>query len=95
MRPGRRSAWAVALAALLLASLGMAAPAAASGPHVKVIASGLDNPRGLTIDRHGRVLVALAGQGGAGRIRHQRQDHPHLEGRRSRLPRRPAVGHLA
>ena len=66
MRPGRRSAWAVALATLLLASLGMAAPAAGSGPHVKVIASGLDNPRGLTIDRHGRVLVALAGQGGPG-----------------------------
>ena len=65
---GRRTAWAVALVALLLASLGMAAPAAASGPHdkVKVIASGLDNPRGLTVDRHGRVLVALAGQGGPG-----------------------------
>ncbi|MDP9481642.1 MAG: ScyD/ScyE family protein, partial [Chloroflexota bacterium] len=68
MRPGRRTAWAVALVALLIASLGMAAPAAASGPHVKVkvIASGLDNPRGLTVDSHGRVLVALAGQGGPG-----------------------------
>ncbi len=68
MRPGRRSAWTVALIGLLLASLGMAAPAAASGPHVKVIASGLDNPRGLTVDSHGRVLVALAGQGGPGGI---------------------------
>lgn len=68
MRPRRLSAWAVALAALLLASLAMAAPAAASGPHVKikVVASGLDNPRGLTVDSHGRVLVALAGQGGPG-----------------------------
>jgi hypothetical protein len=66
MRPGRRTTWAVALAALLLASLAMAAPAAASGPHVKVVASGLDNPRGLTVDSHGRVLVALAGQGGPG-----------------------------
>jgi hypothetical protein len=68
MRPGRRSAWIAALMALLLASLAMAAPAAASGPHVKVIASGLDNPRGLTVDSHGRVLVALAGRGGPGGI---------------------------
>jgi hypothetical protein len=56
----------VALVGLLLASLGMAAPAAASGPRVKVIASGLDNPRGVVLDRQGRVLVALAGRGGPG-----------------------------
>jgi hypothetical protein len=66
MRQARRSAWVVALAALLLASLGMASPAAASGPRIKVIASGLDNPRGIAVDSHGRVLVAVAGQGGAG-----------------------------
>lgn len=64
MKHARRSAWAVALAAILLASIGMASPAAASGPRVKVIASGLDNPRGITVDRHGRVLVAAAGHGG-------------------------------
>ena len=66
MKQARRSAWAVALAALLVASLGMLSPVAASGPHVKVIASGLDNPRGLAVDSHGRVLVALAGKGGPG-----------------------------
>lgn len=66
MKQARRSAWVAALAAMLLASLVMASPAAASGPHVKVIASGLDNPRGLAVDSHGRVLVALAGQGGPG-----------------------------
>jgi hypothetical protein len=68
MKQTRFSAWAAALVALLLASLGMAGPVAASGPHVKVIASGLDNPRGLAVDSHGRVLVALAGQGGPGGI---------------------------
>ncbi len=66
MKQTRRSAWVAAIAAMLLATLGMASPAAASGPDVKVIASGLDNPRGLAVDRHGRVLVALAGQGGPG-----------------------------
>ncbi len=64
MHLARRSAWAAVLVGLLIATLAMAAPVAASGPHVKVIASGLDNPRGLAIDRHGRVLVALAGHGG-------------------------------
>lgn len=63
---------AIAAAAVVLATAGLAAPAAAhgpSGPHgpsVRVVARGLDNPRGIAIGRDGRILVALAGRGGSG-----------------------------
>jgi hypothetical protein len=36
------------------------------GPKVTVIASGLDNPRGLAFDRYGSLYVAEAGTGGSG-----------------------------
>jgi hypothetical protein len=56
------------LAALLsLAALLPAAPAAAHrDKSPKVVASGLDNPRGLAVDHHGTVYVTEAGRGGPG-----------------------------
>ncbi|MDQ6683257.1 MAG: ScyD/ScyE family protein [Chloroflexota bacterium] len=54
----------------LLASLVLVAPAAAAAPaaratwRVSVLASGLDNPRGIAVDENGRVFVAAAGRGG-------------------------------
>jgi hypothetical protein len=62
----RARRWALAMAALMVLSVAFAAPAAAHGskPHVKVLASGLDNPRGISVDGKGRVLVAIAGRGG-------------------------------
>ena len=64
----RARRWALAMAALMILSVAFAAPAAAHGskPHVKVLASGLDNPRGISVDGKGRVLVAVAGKGGTG-----------------------------
>jgi len=62
----------VPLAVLGAATLvaGAASPAAgagtASSPRIEVIATGLDNPRGLTLDGNGAVLVTEAGRGGAG-----------------------------
>ncbi len=59
----------IAGAAVILASASLVAPAAAhspSGLHVRVVARGLDNPRGITVGRDGRVLVAVAGKGGSG-----------------------------
>ena len=41
-------------------------PAGGHGPKVTVIASGLDNPRGLAFARDGSLYVAEAGAGGAG-----------------------------
>jgi len=62
----RARRWALAAAALVVLSAATVAPAAAHGnkPHIKVLASGLDNPRGISVDGKGRVLVALAGRGG-------------------------------
>jgi hypothetical protein len=53
---------------LLLGLIGLIvlAPAAAADSGPKVVASGLDNPRGIDVDRHGFVYVAEAGRGGAG-----------------------------
>ncbi len=64
----RRNVLAVLIAcAALLAS---AVPAVASGPpELKVVAEGLDNPRGLDIGRHGAVYVTEAGRGGTGPCR--------------------------
>ena len=59
----------IAGAAVILASASIVAPVSAhapSGPHVRVVAHGLDNPRGITVGRDGRVLVAVAGKGGSG-----------------------------
>jgi len=51
---------------LSLISIIVLAPAAAADSGPKVVASGLDNPRGIDVDRHGFVYVAEAGRGGAG-----------------------------
>jgi hypothetical protein len=59
----------IAAAAVILATAGMAGPATAHGPsglHVRVVARGLDNPRGIAVGKDGRVYVALAGKGGTG-----------------------------
>jgi hypothetical protein len=42
------------------------APAAAAYGGVGVVAGGLDNPRGIDVDRYGFVYVAEAGRGGSG-----------------------------
>jgi hypothetical protein len=41
-------------------------PAAVAHAGTTVVASGLDNPRGIAVDRHGFVYVAEAGRGGSG-----------------------------
>jgi hypothetical protein len=41
-------------------------PAAVAHAGTTVVASGLDNPRGIDVDRHGFVYVAEAGRGGSG-----------------------------
>ncbi len=62
----RARRWALAAAALLVLSVAFAAPAAAHGSRIKTLASGLDNPRGISVDGQGRVFVAVAGRGGEG-----------------------------
>lgn len=64
-RGPRRSLLAASVTSLILL-VALAAPAAASGPRVSVIAHGLDNPRGLAVTWDGRIFVAAAGRGGAG-----------------------------
>jgi hypothetical protein len=55
------------LGALTLAALLPAAPAAAHrDKSPRVVASGLDNPRGLAVDHRGTVYVTEAGTGGSG-----------------------------
>jgi hypothetical protein len=56
---------------LLLASAGLSATATAQTPSpasdstgIRVVGSGLTNPRGLTVTPDGRILVALGGTGG-------------------------------
>lgn len=69
---GRLERWrrpvAVAGAVAAVAAGAVAAPVSASsgGPDVEVIASGLDNPRGLTVLHDDTVLVTEAGRGGDG-----------------------------
>jgi hypothetical protein len=53
---------AIVLGAAALA-LSIAPSAAATGPTVAVLASGLNNPRGITVSSSGRVLVAETGSG--------------------------------
>ena len=43
-----------------------AAPAQATGPDLRTVARGLDNPRGLTFGAHGELFVAESGRGGGG-----------------------------
>ncbi len=57
------------VSALLSAATALAlagAPVAAATPSVSVVASGLDNPRGIAIGDEGRIFVAQAGRGGPG-----------------------------
>jgi hypothetical protein len=58
----RRRRAAVIVTALLAAAI--AAPAASAAPSVTVIATGLDNPRGITLSPTGSIYVAEAGRGG-------------------------------
>ena len=62
MGPVVRLARAAAVASV--AALALAAPAAANDTGVEVVASGLDNPRGLDI-ADGTRWVTEAGRGGA------------------------------
>jgi len=66
MKAFHRCRWSAAtifLAALAVTAVATAAPAARLGT-VTVVASGLDNPRGLTFLSDGSLLVAEAGHGG-------------------------------
>lgn len=69
MRLSRVLSAGVVSAALVLAGApaASAAPAASTAESkVTVIASGLDNPRGITVGNHGWLYVAEAGRGGDG-----------------------------
>ena len=66
MTPRSRRSLIAATVTSLVLLVALAAPAAASGPRVSVIARGLDNPRGLAVSWDGRIFVAAAGQGGTG-----------------------------
>jgi sugar lactone lactonase YvrE len=54
---------AIATVAVAIVCLLMAPAATAAGPSARVIADGLNNPRGVTVSSSGRVLVAEAGTG--------------------------------
>jgi len=54
------------VAAGLLLAATLVGPAAAADPTITVLASGLDNPRGIAVGANGRVFVAEAGRGGPG-----------------------------
>ena len=62
----RRASAAVAVAGALVLGVALVAPVAAAGPTIAVVASGLDNPRGISSGPDGRIVVAEAGRGGAG-----------------------------
>jgi hypothetical protein len=63
-RPFRRSfPW---LVLMVLAAVALPLPAGAAKPDVRVIASGLNNPRGIDLRPGGALLVAEAGTGGNG-----------------------------
>jgi hypothetical protein len=57
---------AVATATLVVVASPAAAQPTATGTRIDVIATGLDNPRGLTVTAGGLVLVTEAGRGGPG-----------------------------
>jgi hypothetical protein len=60
----RRRPFAISLLTAVL-GLALLVPTAAAGePKVRVIAEGLDNPRGLTVGRNGAIYVTEAGTGG-------------------------------
>lgn len=61
----RRAPLPIALSSAFLSLALVASPATAAGPTVSVVASGLDNPRGIDVGADGRVFVAAAGHGGA------------------------------
>lgn len=61
-RRGRRAVFAILAAGAVVACT--ATPALAQSP--QVVASGLDNPRGLTVGPGGDLFVAEAGKGGSG-----------------------------
>ena len=52
----------------------------ATEPRLKVVADGLDNPRGLDVSRRGAIYVTEAGRGGSGPCR------PRAGGRRRNVP---------
>src|SRR3990170_5909479 len=60
----RRAPLPIALSSAFLSLALIASPATAAGPTVSVVASGLDNPRGIDVGADGRVFVAAAGHGG-------------------------------
>jgi hypothetical protein len=62
IRPSRRGHLVAVLAALL--ALVLTAPVASAQPSIRVVAEGLDNPRGITIAPSGSIWVAEAGRGG-------------------------------
>ncbi|MEU2613497.1 ScyD/ScyE family protein [Micromonospora sp. NPDC007271] len=69
VRLARSASAVVAVAGLVIASAPAAATAAAGKPGadgLTVVATGLDNPRGLAVTPRGVVLVAEAGRGGQG-----------------------------
>jgi hypothetical protein len=62
----RRLSLVAMTAGVVLACLSVASPAGAHQSEVDVIASGLDNPRGLAFANDGSLLVAESGRGGPG-----------------------------
>ena len=62
-QPRRRLFATLAILALVL--MAFAPAASAAGPTVTVVASGLDNPRGLAFSPEGALYVTEAGTGGA------------------------------
>jgi glucose/arabinose dehydrogenase len=72
LRLVRRAGVLVALLSLgAMTALG--GPAAATGGAPEVVASGLNNPRGITIGPGGAIYVAESGAGGPGRARSARR----------------------
>ncbi len=66
MRFGRRSRIVSAVLSAVAALALIGAPVGAASPSVWVVASGLDNARGIAVGPEGRVFVAQAGRGGPG-----------------------------
>lgn len=54
------------LGLLLLLAIALAPTVMAAGPTMQVVASGLDNPRGLAMQGNAKLYVAEAGRGGSG-----------------------------